>query len=196
MTVPLEYLFVMPESFDHARRYKTNRMHNRALKKAIRATLIRHVRRTMPKHFKQHARAIYKHKPRSEAWIRKKWKEHRSRLDLVASRRTEDRMTRRFSSRQVSVGGNASSAITGTLKLRFPFPTSKTFKAPTAKTVTPSDMARELERWSRRDQREAALFIQQKYVRNVREELRKEPKIRIRIKAQVAHLGGSGLFRS
>lgn len=160
------------------------RTHRAIAKKAVRATLERHHRKTLPGHFKQTNRSKYDHKPRKPWWKEYKKKRYGSITDLVASGETKRSML--STAPKISVGGTADSFLTGTMSLKFPFQRdNRRGKG----AVSVSVMASEIARWTDDEQKAAGAYMQQMYAIMLEEKFRNSPKIRKQIGAKSFMLG-------
>ena len=165
---------------------RVNRIHSKAVKTAMRETLIDHHRKRMRGHFRQTNRNKYRHYERTTVTKRTKRRRYHSITDLVASGRTRDKMVRAYD--RLRVGGSAEGgAVTGTMSFKFPFPVARSVSLRKIGSVTPQKMTEEISRWTAGEEKEAAEFFIRMYRAEVLKALK--PRMRKRLDARLASLG-------
>jgi hypothetical protein len=161
------------------------RIHNQALKKAVRTVLRYHHRRRIPKHFRPDAKYKYDHKRRTGRTNKLKRIKTGQAIDLIKSSRTRQRMTRMIDN--IRVGGSAAKhgSVVGRMTLSFPFPVRSRNEAD-SRTVTMRDMMQEIEAWNIFDQEQAGKELIEEYTKELFALLNSSPKMRKAYKAAMA----------
>lgn len=143
------------------------RVLNKIGKEVLTEELENHLVNRIPGHFNQSARHKYEHKSRTAGYRAAKLKKFRSIIDLVKTGGTKNAMR----VGRIQIGGTISGTaaagpgLKGSLILRFPFPTDEERKPG---KITAADMADEITRWTRDEEREAAINIRNNHVRKLR----------------------------
>jgi hypothetical protein len=161
------------------------RIHDKALKLAVKTVLRNHHRRRIPGHFKADARHKYDHKRRTGRTNQLKQAKTGRAIDLVKSGTTERRMTRIIESIRVGGSGSKRGYVIGRMRLKFPFPVASKDKN-NSRAVTMQDMMREIEAWSRRDQDQAAQELIEEYTKELFALMNSAPKMRKAYRAATA----------
>lgn len=170
-----EAVIILPEPLDSSARFM--RLHNKALKEAMKETLIKHWKTRIPTHFQAKAKTRYRHFERAPATLESKRRGGRTLPDLYKSGRTRDKMTKEKP--KIRIGGSGRKGqIRGTMILRFP---ADFRQAQKATGVTRSKMADEISRWTAQEEEDAAKYFRNRYIHHMQVMLKTRPKIRARV---------------
>lgn len=169
----LDWYIIAPEPIIDSDRF--GRLHNRILKSCLRAVLMEHFAKVTPGHFKSGASGKYDYQKRTPTTQRIKQKLKHHNVDLVFSGRTERHMTARVPS--VQIAGSAESTLSGTIRLRFPFPISRDVKDP--RHVSMAQMGIEIASWTEEEKRNAVERMAELYAADLRHELASKPKWKV-----------------
>lgn len=178
------FVMEMPDWLASSARLR--RIHNQASKEAARRTLAKHHKKRIPDHFKQTNRSKYDHKARSARTKAYKKKKFGSITDLVKTGRTKQSMT--ATSPQIQVGGTASSIMTGTMFMRFPFPVELEVRKPYS--VTAAVMAEEIARWTETEAQSAADDYRNFYVEEFEKLTENSPRLKKQTRGVLAAMRG------
>ena len=159
----------MPKLLVDSARFK--RVHTACVKKAVRLTLLEYQQTDLKQHFKATNRQKYNHQKRRDSYKAMKRRKHGSITDLKKTGRTERYMKTQRA--KVTVRGNQTSKISGTMFLRFPFPI--TAKDNNPKGIAPKQMMKEIETWARYERVRAAKNFERHYISLMKKELAKSP---------------------
>ena len=163
---------------------RVNRIHSRAVKTSLRRTLGLHHKVRIPQHFRRDARHRYRYHERKRVTKRIKRKRYHSITDLVKTGATKRKMIAGFES--IRVGGSTEGGtVTGTMRLRFPFPTSNEWRGD---GVTPDKMAEEIARFTDEETKQVANQFKAFYVDEINKNLTSR-RVRKRIAGRLSRLG-------
>jgi hypothetical protein len=175
---------------------QARRMHEKSVRDALQFAMLDYWRNDFQKHFRASARGEFQHRDRARPYKSIKRKETGSITDIVRSGATKTRMTHvrpRFKILTGAVGGikrggtgtGSRFGTTGALELTFPFATSTTRvsggkweRKDGQKKITPSEIARELERWSGEAMHNAAACYMERYKKCLEDAFAKAPRWR------------------
>ena len=160
----------MPKLLVDSARFK--RAHISCVKMAVRLTLLEYQQTDLKQHFKSTNRQKYDHQKRRPSYKAFKRRKYGSITDLKKTGRTERYMKTQRA--KVTVRGNQTSKISGTMFLRFPFPI--TAKDNNPKGVAPRQMMKEIETWARYERVRAAKNFERHYISEMKKKLKSSPK--------------------
>ena len=130
----------MPAPYTSGSRFA--RAYRAAAKDALKTTLLQYRQTDFKEHIKQTNRSKFNHKPRSKGYKAYKKRVHGSITDLKKTGETKGHMLSQVP--KISIGGTASTRLSGTMSLKFPFPVPAVEKPG---GVTIRQMALEIGSW-------------------------------------------------
>lgn len=153
------------------------RLHKKCIRSALRAVMIEHHARVMPRHFERGADRRYGYGTRQKSTKEIKKRRYKHDIDLVGKGTTKRHMLNRVP--QVQMKGDGTNHLTGTMRFRFPFPVSRDARKPGH--ITMKKMGEEIAKMTPDEQQAAVERLAELYTADLRHELKSRPKMRMKI---------------